>query len=140
MDIDKAVDFAGGQRVGILVTLRADGRPHTSNVVYAVDGHQVRVSLTDDRVKTRNLRGDPRTVLHVSTLDGSGWVALEGTGELSAVTTEPGDATGRALAALYTAIAGQDHPDWDDYFQAMVEEHRLVLTITVTRAYGGGAV
>lgn len=140
MDTDKAVAFAAGQRIGILVTLRADGRPHTSNVVYAVEGGRVQVSLTDDRVKTRNLRGDPRTVLHVSTPDGSGWVALEGTGELSAVTTEPGDVTGRALAALYTAVAGQDHPDWDEFFQAMVDEHRLLLTITVTRAYGGGAV
>lgn len=134
-----ALALAARQRLGILVTLHSDGRPQTSNVVYAVDGDRMRVSLTDGRVKTRNVRSDPRALMHVSTPDGSSWAALEGSVELSAVTTQPGDDAGRALRELYTAIAGQDHPDWDDYDRAMVEERRLVLTLTVSHGYGGGA-
>ena len=57
--------------MGVLVTLRRDGRPQTSNVVYAVRGSQVLVSVTEDRAKTRNLRRAPRADLHVSTSDGS---------------------------------------------------------------------
>jgi PPOX class probable F420-dependent enzyme len=67
-----------GQRLGVLVTLKRDGRPQTSNVIYAVRGREVRVSLTESRAKTRNLRRDPRATLHVSTPDGSSWAAVEG--------------------------------------------------------------
>ncbi len=139
MDTDQALAFAAQHRLGILVTLRPDGRPQTSNIVHAVDGDRVRVSLTDGRVKTRNVRNDGRVLLHVTTSDGSSWAALEGTAELSPVTTRPGDDAGQALRALYTAISGQEHPDWDEYDQAMVDEHRLVLTLRVTHGYGGGA-
>lgn len=139
MDTEQALTFAARHRLGILVTLHPDGRPQTSNIVYAVDGYRVRVSLTDGRVKTRSLRGDPRALLHVSTPDGSSWAALEGSAELSPVTTEPGDEAARALRDLYTTISGQEHPDWDDYDRAMIQERRVVLTLTVTHGYGGGA-
>jgi PPOX class probable F420-dependent enzyme len=137
--LEDALALVAGQRLGVLVTLRRDGRPQTSNVVYAVRGQQIRVSLTEDRAKTRNLRRDPRAALHVSTPDMSSWAAVEGTAELSPVTTAPGDETGKALAELYVAIAGSEHPDWDEYLRAMVDERRLLLTISVTHGYGGGA-
>lgn len=139
MDLDQALALAAGQRLGVLVTLKRDGRPQTSNVVYAVEGRRVQVSLTEDRAKTRNLRRDPRATLHVSTPDLSSWAALEGDAQLSATTTEPGDETGRGLAALYTRIAGAEHPDWPEFFAAMVAERRVLLTVDVTHGYGGGA-
>lgn len=139
MTLEEAVALVAGQRLGVLVTLRRNGRPQTSNVVYVLRDQQVLVSLTEGRVKTRNLQRDPRATLHVSTPDMSAWAALEATAELSPVTTRPGDATGQALAELYTAIAGTEHPDWDEYFRAMVNERRLLLTLTVSHGYGGGA-
>ena len=139
MTVREALALVAGQRLGVLVTLRRNGRPQTSNVVYAVRDGRVRVSLTEDRAKTRNLRRDPRATLHVSTSDGSAWAALEGDATLSPVSTAPGDETGRALADLYVAVAGREHPDWDEYFRAMVDERRLLLTIDVTHGYGGGA-
>ncbi len=137
--LEQALALVAGQRLSVLVTLRRNGRPQTSNIVYAVRDRQIRVSLTEDRAKTRNLRRDPRATLHVRTPDGSAWAALDGNAHLSPVTTTPGDETGRALAALYVDIAGIDHPDWDEYYRAMVDERRLVLTIDVTHGYGGGA-
>ena len=139
MELEEALALAAGQRTGVLVTLRANGRPQTSNVLYAVGDATIRASVTQDRAKTRNLRRDPRATLHVSTPDLSAWAALEGTAELSPVTTTPGDETGRGLAALYVEIAGVEHPDWDEYQRAMVDERRLLLTIAVTHGYGGGA-
>jgi hypothetical protein len=38
---------------------------------------------------------------------------------------------------MYRALAGE-HPDWDDYHQAMVTDRRLIAHITVTHTYGGG--
>jgi PPOX class probable F420-dependent enzyme len=135
----EALALVASQRVGVLVTVRRDGRPQTSNVVYALDGHRIRISVTEDRAKTRNLRRDPRAVLHVSSPDLSAWAALDGTAELSPTTTIPSDATGQALAELHTAIAGREHPDWAEYHRAMVEERRLIITLTATSGYGGKA-
>jgi PPOX class probable F420-dependent enzyme len=139
MTPDEALALVAAHRLGVLVTLRGSGRPQTSNVVYALRDRQILISLTEDRAKTRNLGRDPRATLHVSTDDMSAWAAVEATAELSPVTAEPGDATGQALAELYRDIAGDEHPDWDEYYRAMVDERRLLLTLTVTHGYGGRA-
>ncbi len=60
MTLDEALALVTVQRLGVLVTLLRNGRPQTSNVVYAVRDGKVRVSLTQDRAKTWNLRRDPR--------------------------------------------------------------------------------
>jgi hypothetical protein len=36
---------------------------------------------------------------------------------------------------LYRNIAGE-HPDWDDYRQAMVTDRRVVLTLPIAHVYG----
>ncbi len=139
MSLEQALALVAAQRVGVLVTLRRDGRPQTSNVVYALRERQLRISVTADRAKTRNLARDPRAALHVSTADHSSWASVEGTATLSPVSTAAGDETGQALAELYRDISGSEHPDWADFHRAMVEERRLVVTLDVTHGYGGGA-
>ena len=57
------------QRWGVLATIKRDGRPQLSNVGYAWDDGLVRVSVTADRAKTRNLQRDPRVTLHVASPD-----------------------------------------------------------------------
>ncbi len=63
---------------------------------------------------------------------------IAGAAALSA-TTSPGDETGQALRRLYRDIAGAEHPDWDEYDRAMVDERRVLVTLSVTHGYGGGA-
>ena len=70
MDLTKALTFARTHHQGILMTLRSDGRPQSSNIAFGVgDDGIVRISVTDDRAKTRNLRRDPRASLHVNRAD-----------------------------------------------------------------------
>jgi PPOX class probable F420-dependent enzyme len=128
--------FRGRDR-GVLATIRSNGRPQLSNVNYAFDADEpaLRVSVTDDRAKTRNLRRDPRASFHVTTADGWAYAVAEGTAKLGPVTREPDDASADELVELYRAIAGE-HPDWDDYRAAMVRERRLVLRLPVDRVYG----
>jgi PPOX class probable F420-dependent enzyme len=123
--------------LGILATLLPDGRPHLSTINYEVDGsaERVRISITDGRVKARNLRQDPRAALHVSSPDGWSWAVAEGMAELSPVARNRDDATVEELIEVYRNIAGE-HPDWDDYRRAMVEDGRLVLRLQVNRIYG----
>jgi PPOX class probable F420-dependent enzyme len=130
----KLVAERGG---GVLVTIKRDGRPQLSNVnhAYYPDERTIRVSITDDRAKTRNLRRDPRAAYHVTSDDRWAWTVVEGTADLSPVAADPHDATVEELITLYRDVQGE-HPDWDDYRRAMVEDKRLVLRLRVERAYG----
>ncbi|GLX47224.1 PPOX class F420-dependent oxidoreductase [Streptomyces sp. MB22_4] len=122
---------------GVLVTLRRDGRPQLSNVSHAYDPDEriIRVSVTDDRAKTRNLRRDPRASYHVTSDDRWAYTVAEGTAELSPVAQDPHDETVEELIRLYRAVLGE-HPDWDDYRAAMVRDRRLVVRLHVARVYG----
>jgi len=136
MELTDALAFVRDHRQGVLVTQRRDSRPQLSNIMYGVDeSGLVGISVTATRAKTRNATRDPRVSLHVTRDDFFAYVVLEGTAELSPVTTEPGDAAGRELADLYRRMAGE-HPNWDEYFQAMVTDQRQVLRIRPERAYG----
>jgi len=136
MELDTALAYARDHRRGVLTTIRADGRPQLSNIMYAVDdAGTIRISVTDGRAKTANARRDPRVSLHITSDDFWSYVVIDADAEVGAVTTAPGDAAGRELADLYRSLAGE-HDDWDDYFAAMVRDHRLVLTLHPTSAYG----
>jgi len=122
---------------GVLVTLKQDGRPQLSNVnhAYYPEERIIRVSLTDDRAKTRNLRRDARASYHVTSDDRWAYTVVEGTAELTPVAGDPRDETVEELIRLYRDVRGE-HPDWDDYRAAMVRDGRLVLRLHVERAYG----
>ncbi|GGZ62735.1 PPOX class F420-dependent enzyme [Streptomyces bluensis] len=122
---------------GVLVTLKADGRPQLSNVshAYSPDERTVRVSITDSRAKTRNMRRDPRVSYHVTSDDRWAYTVVEGTADLTPVAEDPYDETVEELIRLYRDVSGE-HPDWDDYRAAMVRDRRLVLRLRVERAYG----
>lgn len=120
---------------GVLVTLKRDGRPQLSNIMYAVADDVIRISVTDNRAKTNNLRRDPRASLHVTSDDFWSYVVVEGTASLSAVATEPDDEAVDELVELYRSLQGE-HPDWDEYREAMVDDRRLVIRIPVERMYG----
>jgi PPOX class probable F420-dependent enzyme len=136
MDLAPALSFVRDHRQGVLVTQKRDGRPQLSNIIYAVDdGGVVRISITADRAKYKNLARDPRASLHVTREDFYAYVVLEGEVELSEVAAAPADAAVEELVALYRAMIGE-HADWDDYRRAMVTDRRAVARLTPQRAYG----
>lgn len=125
------------RQLGVLVTLKRDGRPQASNVVFAYDAGRriLRVSTTADRAKSRNLSRDPRAAFHVTRPDGWAWAVAEGDAEVTPPAREPGDATVEELVEVYRAIGGE-HPDWDEYRAAMVAERRQVVRLPVRHVYG----
>jgi len=134
---DGFAELIGGRRQGVLVTLKKDGWPQLSNVNYGWDPETqtIRVSTTDDRAKTGNMRRDPRVSFHVTSGDFWSYVVVDGHAELSAVASDPHDAAVEELIDLYRSVQGE-HPDWDDYRAAMVRDRRLVVRIQAERAYG----
>jgi PPOX class probable F420-dependent enzyme len=136
MELDSALTFARDHRQAVLTTIRSNGRPQQSNVMYYVsDDGLIRISITTDRAKYRNLAREPWAALHISRQDFFAYVVIEGDVELSPVATRPDDATVDELVEYYRAANGE-HEDWDAYRQAMVDDHRVMVRLSPTRAYG----
>ncbi|MDT5076266.1 MAG: hypothetical protein QOJ80_903 [Mycobacterium sp.] len=134
---DKLLALISGNSLGVLATIKRDGRPQLSNVSYHFDARNVavQVSVTEPRAKTRNLRRDARASIYVRSDDGWAYAVAEGDAILTPPAASPHDDTVEALIALYRNIAGE-HPDWDEYRRAMVEDRRVVLTIPISHLYG----
>ena len=137
-DNDAALrQLLGSSGLGVLATSKRDGRPQLSTVSHHYDdaARMIRVSITDGRAKTANIRRDPRVAFHVSSDDGWSYAVAEGVAQLSDVAADEHDAAVEELIDLYRAVGGE-HPDWDEYRAAMVDDRRLVLRIPVDRVYG----
>lgn len=134
---DKLLALIADNSLGVLATIKRDGRPQLSNVTYHFDARSnaIEVSVTEPRAKTRNLRRDARASLLVSSEDGWSYAVAEGDAVLSAPAADPGDETVESLITLYRNVAGE-HPDWDDYRRAMVTDRRVLLRLPIAHLYG----
>ena len=113
----------------VLLTRRADGAPQASPVTGGVDDDgRIVISTYPERAKTTNARRRPEvSVLVLSDDFGGAWVQVDGTCEVLDVpeSVEP-------LVEYFRNIAGE-HPDWEEYRRAMVEQGKSLLRITPTR-------
>lgn len=132
MTPDQARDFLREHHRAVLTTMRSDGRPQLSPVAAGVDAEgRVIVSTPETTAKARNLRRDPRVALCAFT-DGfyGRWAQVEGTAEV----VERPEAV-ELLVDYYRLISGE-HPDWEDYRRAMVEDQRVLVRFEIQRASG----
>jgi PPOX class probable F420-dependent enzyme len=120
--------FLRGRTHAVLLTSRSGGGPQLSPVTYGVDAEgRVVVSTYPDRAKAVNLRRNPATSLCVL---GEGfddaWVQVDGTAEVIDLpdSVEP-------LVDYYRSISGE-HPDWDEYREAMVRQGKSLVRVTIT--------
>ncbi len=137
MSDDALRELLATSRMAVLATIKKDGRPQLSNVLYAYDRDRdlLSVSVTADRAKTRNLHRDPRASISVSAKNGWKYAVADADAELGPVCTDPHDPAAEDLVELYRALAGE-HSDWDDYRSSLVEEKRQVLRLHITHLYG----
>ena len=130
MTRDQALAFLAQCTHGVLATLLPDGRPHPTPVVFGLMGEAIEISMTASRVKTRNLKRDPRATL--CAFPEGAWhpyLCAEGRAELIE------DPDGQRNLALYRRITGKDPGDLAEYLQAMKREKRLVCRLMIERLY-----
>src|ERR1700744_5664147 len=117
------VDFIRPRHHLVLITRRADGAPQASPVTAGLDAEgRVVIATYPERAKVHNLRRDPRcTVLVLSDDFGGAWVQADGNAEVLDLpdSVEP-------LVDYFRAISGE-HPDWDEYRQAMTDQGKSVI-------------
>ncbi|MGO9196679.1 MAG: PPOX class F420-dependent oxidoreductase [Acidimicrobiales bacterium] len=130
MEIAQAIERLETLHRAVLCTRRQDGSPQMSPVVCALDGDgRLVVSTRETAMKAKYLRRDPRVALCVFS-DGffGAWLQVEGTAEIVSLPEAM-----EGLVAYYRALSGE-HPNWDEYRQAMIDEKRVLVRVTIERA------
>ncbi|HEY1642259.1 MAG TPA: PPOX class F420-dependent oxidoreductase, partial [Streptosporangiaceae bacterium] len=127
--LDELLDFIRPRHQAVLLTSRADGSPQASPVTCGVDGAgRIVVSTYPERAKTANARRDSRaSVLVLSDDFGGPWVQVDGDAEVLDLpeSVEP-------LVEYFRSISGE-HPDWDEYREAMRRQGKSLIRVTPRR-------
>lgn len=129
VDLEQLLEFVRPRHRAILLTHRADGTPQGSPLTCGVDDSgRIVVSTYPERAKTRNAKRDPRVSVIVLSDDWDGpWVQIDGTAEVvdAPDSVEP-------LVEYFRNISGE-HPDWDEYREAMVKQGKSIIRVTPER-------
>ncbi len=128
VDHEGLVAFIRPRHKVILLATRGDGRPQASPVTAGVDGEgRLVIATYPQRAKTVNARRDPAVSACVLSDEFNGpWVQVYGEAEVLAVpeAVEP-------LVEYFRSISGE-HPDWNEYRQAMVDQGKSLIRVTIT--------
>lgn len=132
---DNIREFISNNDKAVLSTFRRNGQAQLSIVSVGPYDDGAAFTTTEDRAKLLNLRRDPRCSLLVSQDSWWGFVVLEGTARILAPDTTDSEELRQAFRDVYRSISGE-HPDWDEYDRAMVEDRRAVVVVVPGRIYG----
>ena len=126
-DREQLLEVLRPRHHAILMTTRRDGRPQSSPNTCGVDGEgRIVISTYPERAKVHNIRRDPRVSVCVLSPEFNGpWVQVDGTAEVLELpeALEP-------LVEYFRVISGE-HPDWDEYRQAMQEQGKSLIRVTI---------
>ena len=130
VDLADLLEFVRPRHHALLLTPRTDGSPQASPVTCGVDeAGRIVISTYPERVKTANARrARTATVVVLSDDFGGPWVQVDGEAEVLDMpeSLEP-------LVEYFRSISGE-HPDWDEYRAAMIEQKRVLLRFEIERA------
>jgi PPOX class probable F420-dependent enzyme len=128
-DVDRAAleEFLRPRHHAVLGTVRSDGGIQMSPVTMGLSPEgSVLISSYPERAKVRNLRRRPEaSVCVLSDSFGGAWVQITG----AATVVDLPDALD-GLVEYFRSISGE-HPDWDEYRQAMVTQGKVLVTIEI---------
>ncbi|WP_431869211.1 PPOX class F420-dependent oxidoreductase [Nocardiopsis eucommiae] len=129
VDLGGLLEFVRPRHRALLLTRRADGGPQASPVTCGVDTEgRIVVSTYPERAKARNASRDPRVSVVVLSEDFDGpWVQVDGTAEVI-----DGEDAVEPLVEYFRVISGE-HPDWDEYREAMRRQGKALVRVTPER-------
>ena len=127
VDRDEMLAFVRPRNRVILVTVKRDCSPQTSPVTAGIDGQgRLLIASYPERAKVHNIRRNPSVSVCVLSDDfGGAWMQVDGTAEIIDL-PEAVD----ALVDYFRSISGE-HPDWAEYRQAMVDQGKCAIAVTI---------
>ena len=122
---------------GVLTSFRRNGMPQLSVVtVYPRDGG-VGISITETRMKFKNLVRDPRCSVLISHADWwSGFLVFEGTAELKHSGNTDAETLRMARRHIFSATTRRRSASWEDYDRIANDDKRVAMVLRPHHVYG----
>ena len=137
MEFEAVRPFMERHHRGVITTFQPDGSAHASIVVCgAYQSHAAFVIVRGTSVKVRNLQRDPRCTVLAVAADWRSWATVEGEAQLFDYRNTEAEKLRLMLRDVYRACGDQDHPDWEEYDQAMRQQDAVVVLVRPQRVYG----
>ena len=133
---DRVREFLSQTSRGVLTTFRRDGAAQMSVVSCGPYRDGVAFTTTADRAKLINLHRNPKCSLLVSQEDWWGYVVLEGHAEILSSRNTGAAELALILREVYRTVSRVEHPDWEEYDQAMRDQRRSAVVVIPERVYG----
>ena len=134
MDFERARPFMEKNHRGVIATQRPEGAAHSSIVVCGA--YEAFVSVYPKSQKIRNLRRDPNCTVLCVTDDWREWVSVEGQATLYDYGNMDAEECRVMLRNVYMACSDSEHPDWEEYDQAMIDQEAVIVLVEPKRVYG----
>jgi len=138
LDFDpKITQFIYDNPQGVLTTYRRNGRAQMSIVTVRPHLEGVAVSITESRIKFKNLRRDPTCSILISATDWwSGFIVVDGTADMTWSGNSEPESLRMARREIYSATTRRRATDWDEYDRLVDEDKRVALIIRPEHMYG----
>ena len=136
MDFHEVEQLAKQQPVAVFTTFRKDGQPQMSLVTVGSFGGGLAFTTQENTAKAANLRRDPRCALMLMKPNFRGYAVLDGNAEVRSRRDTDPEKLRMDLRMVYQSAAGKEHPNWEEYDQAMVDQRRVVVLLRPGRTYG----
>ena len=137
MEFSDYEQFVQSNHRGVITTFQRNGAGHSSIVVCgAYQGKAAFVIVRGTSAKVRNLRRDNRCTVMAVADDWRSFAAVEGEAELKDYRNTDQEAMRVELREVYRACGDRDHPDWEEYDRAMVQQDAVIVLVTPQRVYG----
>ena len=133
---DPVREFLSQTSRGVLTTFRRDGAAQMSIVSCGPYRDGVAFTTTAERAKLNNLYRNPKCSLLVSQEDWWGYVVLEGRAEILSPENTADAELSTVLRDVYRTVSRVEHPDWEEYDQAMRDDRRSAVVVIPERVYG----
>ncbi len=133
---DNVKKFTTENHQGVLTCFRRNGMPQMSIVTCGAYRDGVAFTTTADRAKLLNLQRDARCSLMVSKRDWWGYLVLEGRATILSPENTAADELRQALRDVYRAATNEEHSNWEEYDQAMVDDRRAAVIVVPDHIYG----
>ena len=137
MELEEARPFMESNHQGVINTYQRNGAIHASIVVCgAYQGNAAFVAVRGNSRKVHNLRRNPHCTVLSVTPDWRNYVAVEGQAQLKDLRNTDPEELRVLLREVYMACGDKEHPDWEEYDRAMVEQDAVIVFVPPERVYG----
>ena len=141
MEFSDVKQFFSTNHRGVINTFRRDGSAQTSIVVcgaspFEGDDGPIFVTVRGTSYKVRNLRRDNRCNVMAVAEDWRQFAVVEGTVTLADYHNTDAEEMRVKLREAFMACGDNEHPDWEEYDRAMVQQDAVIVTLKPERVYG----